>query len=645
MSTPTGPAGLNAGLTAIPEEDVAKHLAVAQGLVTRFVLMEAPEGPSGAALAGTGRRFVQTVSAGSISKARDVELQKTIAARKSGDPLLSPEAHNLLYRARRGLQVGLAVAQSFARQSDLETLASRNMQAPLTGADAERFRSLLSASAYVAAFTAAAYLGHMLPGEGEPAADTREPDYIFDTPQDALKSLLAGLDRAIAGAPDDAAMLATARSFSRVALQALIERKARFTGLAAFANAHIKLEGEDFTLDGFELAPGNRRKALEMTFRKPEEIIGNHIAKYQAMRLARMLVAYDFDRQLNPFVELGGFLFTFIGDGMPGTGKTMLIQMLAGLINDYCQMAGYGFHYENFGVDQISSYQGKSGQNCKEFINAVINPRQIGFGTIDDVDQVAARRNDDRASAGQQEVTAVLMESFAGASTVVRGNCTFGMFSNYPENVDDALRQRAGARWLVDGPQSREDYIDIFAVLAGKNHQIPPGDHPLFAGQEIRRAVTATYAEHARPKEEGLIAVWERFEKETGGIRTLADIGTYLYRIKEVEPRFTGRAIKNITDAIKMRAMDVDLPDDWFTAPGLFLHKPYEEKKAMIEGLRGPVTIEIVLQEINRYADSEFRYTDKSDDAAVTDIIRRERQRERAIREIEDMKREGRWQQ
>jgi hypothetical protein len=129
------------------------------------------------------------------------------------------------------------------------------------------------------------------------------------------------------------------------------------------------------------------------------------------MRLARMIVAYDFDRQLNPFVELGGFLFTFMGDGAPGTGKTILIQMLAGMINDYCEVAGYPFHYENFGVDQISSYQGKSGQNCKAFVDNVLNPRAIGFGTIDDIDQVAAKRSDDRASAGQQEVTAVLMES------------------------------------------------------------------------------------------------------------------------------------------------------------------------------------------------------------------------------------------
>ena len=53
-----------------------------------------------------------------------------------------------------------------------------------------------------------------------------------------------------------------------------------------------------------------------------------------------------------------------------------------------------------------------------------MNPKTIGFGTVDDIDQIAAKRSDDRASAGQQEVTAVLMESFAGAKTVVRGNCS-----------------------------------------------------------------------------------------------------------------------------------------------------------------------------------------------------------------------------
>ena len=134
----------------------------------------------------------------------------------------------------------------------------------------------------------------------------------------------------------------------------------------------------------------------------------------------------------------------------------------------------------------------------------MIDPGVIGFGTIDDIDQIAGKRGDRQSSAGQQEVTAVFMEAFAGANTVVRGNCTFGMFSNYPENVDDALRQRAGARFLVDGPQTREDYIDILTLLMGKNHAIPLGEHDLYGAQEIKKAVARSFEAHNRPQEPGL---------------------------------------------------------------------------------------------------------------------------------------------
>ncbi|TCD15366.1 AAA family ATPase [Oricola cellulosilytica] len=634
---------MDIGLTRIDEEAIVKHRATAQSFVTRIIVMEDSTGKSDTTLAGTGRRFVSTVSTGGVRRTREIELGRQIASIRPDEAMLSPAQHNLLYRARRGIAIALAVSDLFARQTELESLQSRNRSAPLAGDDAVRFKTLISAGAYIAAFTLSAYLLQMLDSDTEPGSDPNEPDLLFDTPQDALKSIIAGLADAIDGVPDEAAMLQRAKAFARISVDGLLGRRARFTGLGSFEDSHIRIEADDFTINGFDVTPGQRRKPLAMQFKKPNEIIGNHIAKYQATKLAKMLVAYDFDRQMNPFVELGGFLFTFIGDGAPGTGKTILIQMIAGLINDYCEVAGYPFHYENFGVDQISSYQGKSGQNCKEFVNTVLNPRAIGFGTIDDIDQVAAKRSDDRASAGQHEVTGVLMESFAGATTVVRGNCTFGMFSNYPENVDDALRQRAGARWLVDGPQTEADYIDIFVLLAGKNHSIPLGDHDLYEAQAIRKAVAAAYEGHDRPQEDGLLAVYERFMEERGEPKTMADVGAYLHRVKLAEPRFTGRAIKNITDAIKMRAMDIDLPDEWFETPDAFMRKPYDGKKAMIEELRSPFSMGIVMQEINRYADSEFRYTDKSDAAAVETIIRNERLRNRAVREIGALKEKGLW--
>jgi hypothetical protein len=159
----------------------------------------------------------------------------------------------------------------------------------------------------------------------------------------------------------------------------------------------------------------------------------------------------------------------------------------------------------------------------------------------------------------------------------------------------------------------------------------------------IEKSVSVAYEEHSKPKEDGLMNVYDRFIEENGEFKTMEDVGTYLHMIKQAEPRFTGRAIKNITDAIKMRAMDIDLPDEWFETPKAFMHKSYDEKKSMIEELRGPFTLDMVMQEINRYADSEFRYTDQADNSAVGEIIRRERQREKALERIREMKENGTW--
>ncbi len=105
--------------------------------------------------------------------------------------------------------------------------------------------------------------------------------------------------------------------------------------------------------------------------------------------------------------------------------------------------------------------------------------------------------------------------------------------------------------------------------------------------------------------------MWERFEKSRGGLKTIADIGAYLHEIRLAEPRFTGRAIKNITDAIKC-APWMSTCRRLVRKAETFLHKDYDAKKAMIEELRHRFTLDMVQQEINRYADSEFRYADKS---------------------------------
>jgi hypothetical protein len=42
----------------------------------------------------------------------------------------------------------------------------------------------------------------------------------------------------------------------------------------------------------------------------------------------------------------------------------------------------------------------------------------------------------------------------------------------------------------------------------------------------------------------------------------------------------------------------------------------------MIKGLMASISVDMVVQEINRYADSEFRYADKSDEVAIETMVR-----------------------
>jgi len=536
-----------------------------------------------------------------------------------------PAATALLNGFEHAPRIAKAVEAAVERSPGVSTGRRFRSTGDLPAARKTEFSELLTAEALITSHVFGNALAYLMSSHlGETTADIGEIEEVLtDNGQLALHGALWELDQTLAKhAPDDAHLIAATSAYAEQLMDKAALRAQSAGHLAPFQNAAWHIEADDLTIRGFEPASKAKSTTLTMTFKKPNEVVGNHIAKYQAMKLAKMLMAYDFDRRLNPFAELGGFIFTFMGDGKPGTGKTTLIQMMAGLINDYCQNAGYPFRYQNLSTDNIDSYQGKSGQNAKAFINTIIDPSVIGFGTIDDIDQLAGKRGDRQSSAGQLEITAVLMESFAGANTVVRGNCTFGMFSNYPENVDDALRQRAGARFLVDGPQTREDYIDILHLLMGRNHDIPLGEHEAYAAQEIKKAVAASFESHSRPHEDALLQVYDRVSGDIGQMDTIAKLGTYLKAIQAADERFTGRAIKNITDAVKVRAMDFELPDEWMETPDLFLFRDYDTKKAMIEDLRQPITVEMVTQEINRYADSEFRYADKSDEVAIENAVR-----------------------
>ena len=141
--------------------------------VKRSTAVRAPDARAIAASAGTNRRFVSTVSVGSVRRTREVELTKTVGAVHPDDQLLTIPQHTLLFRARRGTAIALAVSDVFAEGSDLESLQAKNTRAPLEGDEASSFKKLLSASAYISAFSLASYLFQLIDSDGEAPNDAR----------------------------------------------------------------------------------------------------------------------------------------------------------------------------------------------------------------------------------------------------------------------------------------------------------------------------------------------------------------------------------------------------------------------------------------------------------------------------------------
>jgi len=546
----------------------------------------------------------------------------------NGDDLPSEVESHLLRTLRRGLSISMVSCKNYEKLSGLDRLKADNLKSKLNSTQQVELNEKLMTSTSIAMYVFTSYINFTLINykkEYDSVTINSIDDVSFlkyNSLNPGLESILYGLHKLIEDTKNEGELVKIVKDYFSFVNKNVETMCLTFKYREFYENYEYKVDEDNFVINGFEQSLNMGYGNLDIPTKKPEEVIGNMIAKSQAIRLSKMMMAYDFDKKLNPFADMGGFVFTFMGDGNPGTGKTTLIQMMNGLLKDYTEVANYPFRYENFSIDQIDSYQGKSGQNMKAMIDRILDPNVIGFGTIDDIDQIAGKRGDSQSSGGQQEVTAVLMESFAGGGTVIRGNATFGMFSNYPENVDDALRQRAGLRMLIDGPQTREDYIDIFALLIGDNHTLNLGDVDLYSTQNIKKLLDKSYEQHNLPKENIILSVYDKTIKEVGSIDTIENVGKYLYNIKENDSRFTGRAIKNITDAIKTRSMDFEMPDDWFENPEVFMYQEYDKKMNMIKELINPITPEMVIQQINMYADSESRYSNKSDEAEIEKIVR-----------------------
>ncbi len=102
--------------------------------------MARPATPLARTGAVSSRRYRPAVSAAAARSNAHAPIQ----AVRSADPLLSPAQHSVLYRTRRGIQVALAAADVFARQTNLEHCRRVTPPGRLPARIAAHFKALLS---------------------------------------------------------------------------------------------------------------------------------------------------------------------------------------------------------------------------------------------------------------------------------------------------------------------------------------------------------------------------------------------------------------------------------------------------------------------------------------------------------------------
>ena len=357
----------NSDQMELREEDIRGHYAAALGLLDGFD--HSPRIATGGAAPvaekspgiGSVRRFRSTtpgLSTRRVTRAEGIQLSARVEA-IGGDGLPSPIQAHVLQGLRRAIAIALAVADQFADRTALKDLKRANLEGALAENRKAEFSELLTAEALITLYVFGSATAFLLASHAtEQSVEVGEVEEVLvENGQLALHGVLWELDQDIAAlGTDEHKTVAVVLAFAEALMEKVASRAASAARLEPFVQAAWRVEADEFSVRGFSPATKGKSSTLTMTFKKPNEVVGNHIAKYQSMKLAKMLMAYDFDRRLNPFAELGGFIFTFMGDGKPGTGKTTLIQMMAGLVNDYCQTAGYPFKYQNLSTDNIDSY-------------------------------------------------------------------------------------------------------------------------------------------------------------------------------------------------------------------------------------------------------------------------------------------------
>jgi len=549
-----------------------------------------------------------------------LELKKRLLPESIAIPI---HLNQTLYAVQEGITLGIWIKDSFYDASGLSSL-SENKSA-LDNSGKREYESKMQTATAFMLFSTAYKILHDLQSIASDDLSVMKNKFA-GIPEVSLMSPLKGISCALfyydkyLGHPEIVKTDKDVIDFTVVYFEALIDeiqmRKSSLEYTETIVDRTYKLENSEFAVSGWDNVFQGSAKSIEFNKIQFEQIVGNRDAKHFARRLTERMLSYDFTAKKNPFQELGGFMPIFMGYGIPGTGKSMLIAAIATRLKEHCDNLDIPFLFHPMPDTLISTFQGGSAEKMVEWMKPMQDSSKLIFAPIDDAENNLQERTAQGVSAGVKEVIGVFLRYTEGAYAVNYGNSSIGLFTNLPEMLDKAVISRVQGRFKIDGARTEHDFLDQDHLWWRKlDDTMPdfvnmqgPENYSYLQDQGLAKNMGEIFKVSDKPTEERVLDAYDKIE---GSFKTNQHL-FYANLYKEVQkifPFFSSRDVRNIQSAVSLRLTDFDLEEDWFENPDIYFKKDYETKFNMLQELmrsnmKGLDFSEIRRQEVVRYLDN-----------------------------------------
>ncbi len=528
-----------------------------------------------------------------------------------------------LYAVQEGLTLGIWIKDSYYDASGLSSLNERKSALDNDG-KREYESKMHTASAFMLFATAYKILHLLKPHASDDLSVMKQkfagiPEVSLLSPLKGVSCALFYYDKYLAH-PDIVKSDKDVADFTVVYFEALIAeislRRSSLEYTETIIDRTYKLENSDFAISGWENTFQGTAKSIEFNKIQFEQIVGNRDAKHFARRLTERMLSYDFEAKKNPFQELGGFMPVFMGYGIPGTGKSMLIAAIATRLKEHSDNLDIPFLFHPMPDTLISTFQGGSAEKMVDWMKPMQDPTKLIFAPIDDAENNLQERTTQGVSAGVKEVIGVFLRYTEGAYAVNYGNSSIGLFTNLPEMLDKAVISRVQGRFKIDGARNEHDFIDQDHIWWRKlDRTMPdfvnmsnPNDYKYLDAQQVAKNLGDILEKVDNPTEQRVLETFEKVEAKYKDTEHMFYANLYT-EIQKIFPFFSSRDVRNIQKTVSLRLTDFDLEPDWFENPETYFKKDYDTKFGMLQELmrsnmKGLDFSDIRRQEVVRYLDN-----------------------------------------